>query len=107
MSYSATSTGSYASISLETIKDLEDIVGTYKSWLVYVLLQHGGWICTVNIDTASHDGFHLRHFLVPLHWHGVTVNPMVITPKGFIVMAVRDEIVVFHNGLDFEKNVPV
>ncbi|KUI67446.1 hypothetical protein VM1G_02907 [Cytospora mali] len=94
-----------ASVSLETIKDLKAVVGTYKSWLVY--LQHGGWVCTINIDTASHDRFYLRNFLVPLHWHGVDTNPMVVTPKGSVVMAVEDEIAVFHNGLDFEEKVLV
>lgn len=90
---------------LEAIKDLKAIVGMYKTWLVY--LQHGGWICSVNIDTASRDRFYLRHFLVPLHWHGVTVAPMLVTLKGSIVLAVGDELAVFHNGLDFEEKVPV
>lgn len=49
-----------ASISLEMIKDLKAIVGTYKSWLLY--LQHGGMICTIKIDTASHDRFYMRKF---------------------------------------------
>lgn len=102
---STTRATTHASRSLETIKDLKAIVGTYKSWLVY--LQQGGWVCTVNIDTASHDRFYLRHFLVPLHWHGVTVSPMVVTPKGSVVMVVEDEIVVFHNGLNFEEKVLV
>lgn len=102
---SAMQAAPHASISLDTIKDSKAIVGTYKSWLVY--LQHGGWICTINIDTATHDRFSLSHFPVPLHWHGITANPMIVTPKGSVVMAVEDEIAVFHNGSDFEEKVPV
>lgn len=47
---------------METVKDLKAIVGTYTSWLLY--MQHGGWICNVNLNTASHDEICLRQFLV-------------------------------------------
>lgn len=90
---------------LHMIKDLKSIVGTYKSWLIY--LQHSGWVCSVNLDTAMNDRFYLRHFLVPMHWHGIMAGPMVVTPKGNVIMAVEDEIAVFHNGLDFEEKVMV
>ena len=91
---------SYADIA----KDLKAVFGTFKSWLIY--LQHGGWVCSVNLDTAANDKFYLKHFVIPLHWHGTTVNPMAVTQKGCIIMAVKEELVVFHNGLDFEERVP-
>ena len=66
------------------IKDMKAVVGTYKQITARVLaarrldLQCPG----VNIDTASRDRLYLRHFLVPLHRHGVTVNPTLVTPEG-------------------------
>jgi WD40 repeat protein len=86
-------------------KDFKAVVGTYKSWLVY--LQHGGWVCSVNLDTIVKEKFYIRHFFIPLNWHGTAVNPMGVTQKGSIVIAVGDEVVVFHNGLDFEEKVPL
>lgn len=88
---------------LSVIKDLKAVIGIYRSWLVY--LQYSGWVCSVNIDTAVHDGYYVRHFLIPLHWHGTSVSPMLVTQKGSVVMAVNEEIAVFHNGLDFEEKV--
>lgn len=96
---------SYPPTHVHIIKDLKVIVSTYKSWLMY--LQNNGWVCSVNMHTATNDKFYLRHFLVPMHWHGITAGPMVVTPKGKVVMAVDDEIPVFHNGLDFEEKVTV
>ena len=83
-------------------RNIKAVIGTYKTWLVF--LQHGGWVCSANLDTIATDKAYLRHFFIPLHWHGRT-DAMAVTPKGSIVMAVRDEIMVFHNGLDFEEKV--
>ncbi|KAK4222958.1 hypothetical protein QBC38DRAFT_488688 [Podospora fimiseda] len=83
-------------------KNLKAVIGTYKTWLVF--LQHSGWVCSANLDTITTDKVYSRHFFIPLHWHG-RADAMTVTPKGSIVMAVRDEIMVFHNGLDFEEKV--
>lgn len=32
---------------------------------------------------------------------------MAITPKGSVVVAVNDEVAIFHNALDFEERVPI
>jgi len=83
-------------------KDFHAVIGTYKTWLVF--LQQSGWVCSVNLDTVEADKAYLRHFFIPRHWHGKP-EAMTVTPKGSIVMAARDEIMVFHNGLDFEERV--
>ncbi|PGH17277.1 hypothetical protein AJ79_01160 [Helicocarpus griseus UAMH5409] len=69
---------------LESItKDFKLIVGVYKSWLVF--LQHSGW-----------------------HWRNTVSRILVtVTQRGSVVMSVKDEVVVFHNALDFEEKVPV
>lgn len=101
----STATTSYPPTTLQSIKGLKVIAGTYKSWLIY--LQHSGWVCSINLDTATNDRFYLRHFLVPMHWHGINVGPMTVSPKGDVIMAVKNEIAIFHNGLDFEEKVPL
>jgi len=80
------------------------IAGVYKSLLVF--LNHHGWICSLNIDDVSPERFYTRHFFVPLQWHS-TLEHMstTITGNGSVVMAVKHEIAVFHNGLDFEERV--
>lgn len=87
-------------------KDLKAVVGAYKSWLIF--LNHEGWICSINADTAPNDQCYIRHVFVPLQWQTALGDAsMAITPKGSIVMAVNDEIAIFHNALDFEEQVPL
>lgn len=58
----------------------------------------------MNVDTAISDKHYDRHFFVPQHWRNTVSNILVtVTQKGSIVLAVKDEVVVFHNGLNFEK----
>ena len=87
-------------------KDLKAIVGAYKSWLIF--LNHNGWICSINMDTALNNKFYIRHCFVPLQWQiGIGTASMAITPKGSVVIGVNDEIVIFHNVLEFEEKVPL
>ena len=87
-------------------KDLKAIFGPYKSWLIY--LNHDGWVCSINIDTAVNDKCYIRHIFVPLQWHSALGNTsMAITPKGSVVLAVNNEVAILHNALDFEEKVTV
>lgn len=87
-------------------KDFKALVGPYKSYLIF--LDHDGWICSIDVDTAPNDEYYTRHVFVPLQWQTVLGNAsMAITPKGSVVMAVNDEIAIFHNALDFEEKVPL
>lgn len=87
-------------------KDLKAIVGPYKSWVIF--LNHNGWLCSINMDTAANDKCYIRHFYVPIQWH-LTLGSaeITITPKGTIVMAVNREIAVFHNAIDFEEKIVI
>jgi hypothetical protein len=87
-------------------RDLKAIVGPWKAWLIF--LNHDGWVCSINTDTAANDKYYLRHFFVPVQWHSALGNTsMAITHKGSVAMAVNSEIVIFHNGLDFEEKFAI
>ncbi|KAG8529168.1 uncharacterized protein KY384_005803 [Bacidia gigantensis] len=94
-----------ASVSLDDIaQSIKRIVGTHKSQMLY--LNHQGWVCSINIDDILPDRFYTRHFFIPLQWHSSTETPVIrVTSNGSIVLAVRDEIAIFHNGLNFEERV--
>ena len=84
--------------------DIKRIIGVHKSQLLY--LNNQGWVCSLNIDDFSPEKFYTRHFFVPLQWHSSTENLSIrVTNKGCIILGVRNEIAVFHNGLNFEERV--
>ncbi|KAL4746267.1 hypothetical protein BDW72DRAFT_38529 [Aspergillus terricola var. indicus] len=88
-----------------SLKDLKAIIGVYGTWLVF--LQNSGWVCSINLETSTTARSYTRHFFVPLPWHSTITSPAVaITPQGSIILSVRDEIAVFHAGLDSEELVP-
>ena len=87
-------------------KELKAVVGLYKSRFIF--LSYRGWICSINMDTVPNDQHYIRHISVPIQWHTALSNAsMAVTPKGSIVMAVHDEIAIFHNALDFEEKVQI
>ncbi|PWY95384.1 hypothetical protein BO94DRAFT_581715 [Aspergillus sclerotioniger CBS 115572] len=89
-----------------TIEDYKYTLGIHKERLIF--LQQSGWVCSINLETAATDKFYTRHFYVPLPWHSAGVNaPATITPQGTVILSVRHEIAVFHNGLDYEEQVPI
>ena len=91
--------------SLEDIaKDIKHVLGTHKSLLIFLSQQ--GWLCSINIDETSPENSYTRHFFIPLQWHSITDHlAMCVTKKGCIVLAVRSEVAVFHNGLTFGERV--
>ena len=88
----------------DVAKDIKCIIGTHKSLLIYLSQQ--GWLCSINIDDISPEKFYTRHFFIPLQWHSNRDQlAMCVTNKGCIALAVKSEIAVFHNGLNFEERV--
>lgn len=84
--------------------DIKCIIGIHKIRLLY--LNHQGWVCSVNIEDASAEKIYARHFFIPLQWHSGIETPVFdVTTNGCIALAVRDEIAVFQNGLNFEGRV--
>ena len=85
-------------------KDIKSIIGVYKSLLLF--LDHDGWVCSLSIDDIKKDQVYNKHFFVPLQWHSTVRNmPMLVTRRGHVVMGIKNEIAVFHHGLDFEERV--
>ena len=100
----ATSTIKQAASFDDIAKEIKCIAGVHKSQMVF--LNHHGWVCSLNIDTVSPERFYTRHFFIPLQWHsGIDKLALHVTNKGHILLAVKNEVAVFHNGLNFEERV--
>ena len=85
-------------------KDIKCIIGVHSSLLIYLSQQ--GWLCSINIVDISPGEVYNRHFFIPLQWHcNIDHLAMCVTTKGCIVLAVKSEIAVFHNGLNFKERV--
>ena len=86
----------------DVAKDVKCIVGIQNSLLLY--LNQQGWLCSININDVSPEKFYTRHFFIPLQWHSTSSHTaMCVTTKGCIILAVKNEIAVFHNGLNYEE----
>ncbi|KAL4923391.1 uncharacterized protein BDV17DRAFT_285448 [Aspergillus undulatus] len=86
----------------------QDIIGAYRKRQIF--LQNSGWVCSVDLETLMSTlaaaTSYTRHFFVPPPWHSTITSPAVaITPQGIIILSVRDEISVFHSGLESEELV--
>ncbi|KAI0471723.1 hypothetical protein GGR56DRAFT_87384 [Xylariaceae sp. FL0804] len=86
--------------------DHKCIIGVYKSRIIF--LDIDGWVCSVNIDSLLPERHYSRHFLIPFSWHNNSNLLFTVTIHGSVAMALRDEVAIFHNGLDyFEDRVPL
>jgi hypothetical protein len=91
---------SYPDLALE----MKYIIGLFGSDLVF--LDHNGWICSLKVESAIKERSYIKHFFVPFGWHSARGDLQTgITRKGSIVIAVKDELAVFHNGLECEERV--
>lgn len=85
---------------------IKSVIGIHKSSLLF--LDHDGWVCSVRIDGVRTGKYHyVKHFFVPYGWHSGAEPILRCTCKGYIVLARRDEIAIFHKGLEFEEKVEV
>ena len=99
---SARSIVSYPSLAAQ----MKCIIGVSKSDLIF--LDNDGWVCSLKIEQTAKERFYVKHFFIPYGWHSTRANfSMGVTEKGAIFMAVRDELAVFHGGLDSEEKTPV
>jgi WD40 repeat protein len=83
--------------------EIKAVVGIYKALLLF--LDHNGWVCSVGIEGSGVEKSYTRHFFIPYGWHSGGDLIFRCTSKGAVVLARRDEIAVFHRGLDFEEKV--
>lgn len=79
------------------------IVGVYKSLLIF--LDVNGWVCSIDVGGIDQKNAYTRHFFVPYTWHSVGELLFRITVEGTIAFARRDELVVFHGGMDFVEKI--
>ena len=86
-------------------KDIKVIIGVFGRLLLF--LDHNAWVCTIDMDHAEHKSL-TRHFFIPYQLQGTTGRILiVVTSRGSVVLAVEDELAVFHNGLSFEDHVDI
>ena len=84
-------------------QEIKTIIGIYKSLLLF--LDVNGWVCSINIVNPQPENSYTKHFIIPFTWHSVGDFLFQITKKGSVAFVRRDELVVFHGGLDFEEKV--
>ena len=73
-----------------------------------VFLSHDGWVCSVGFAEDREVEFYTRHFFIPFRFHNNTASLITkLTGKGGVILAYRDELVVFHNGLDFQEKIGI
>lgn len=78
------------------------MIGIHKSLLLF--LDNSGCVCSVDIDYDGADRPYTKHFFIPTQLQSTSRQPlMTLTATGSIVLAVEDELAVFHNGLEFEE----
>lgn len=95
----ATAVGDYSQLATR----IKSIVGVHKSSLVF--LDYSGWVCSTKPDVPPAGKSYTKHFFIPYGWHSGAEPVMTCTVRGHIILARRDEILVFHRGLDFEEKV--
>ncbi|RAL05419.1 uncharacterized protein BO80DRAFT_499067 [Aspergillus ibericus CBS 121593] len=101
---SETESSSHHTAYERSLADYKYLLGVHRDRLIF--LQHSGWVCSISLETAATDKFYTRHFFVPLPWHSaVAIAPVTITSQGTVIICVRHELAVFHNGLDYEEQV--
>lgn len=85
---------------------IKAVIGVFRSDLLFQ--DQDGWICSMNIEMSATESSYIRHFFVPFGWHSTNENRAVgITEKGQVFMAVKDEIAIFHHGLDHKEKVTI
>ena len=83
--------------------DVKAIIGIYKASLVF--LDYKGWVCSLNVENAGTEEYLTKHFYIRHGWHSGAEPILRCTAQGQIVLARRDEIAVFHKGLEFEEKI--
>jgi WD40 repeat protein len=101
--HSNTDMVTYQANYVQLAAEIKAIVGIYKTLLLF--LDHNGWVCSVDIESARTEKSYTKHFFIPYAWHSGGDLVFRCTAKGAVVLVRRDEIAVFHRGLDFEDKV--
>ncbi|KAK7751911.1 hypothetical protein SLS62_006212 [Diatrype stigma] len=84
---------------------IKTVIGVYKTKLLF--LDVHGWVCSLNIDSSVAESGYSRHFFIPFSWYNVGGLEFAVTCNGSVALARRDDVIIFHHGLDFfEVHVP-
>lgn len=78
---------------------IKTVIGVYKSNILFLDIH--GWVCSLNIESFVAESGYSRHFFIPFSWYNVGDLYFAVTSNGSVALARRDDIIIFHNGLDF------
>ncbi|KAE8837006.1 hypothetical protein PTNB73_07910 [Pyrenophora teres f. teres] len=83
------------------------MIGCYKTSVLF--LNHDDWICSLSVDSLRQEESYTKHFFIPQQWQGSGMETLLmrVTKRGSIILVSRDEMAVFHGGLDFEERVTI
>lgn len=85
---------------------IKTVIGVYKSSVLF--LDVDGWICSLNIDSFVPVDHYCRHFFIPFSWSNVGDMHFAVTVSGSVALGRRDEVIIFHHGLDFfHEQIPL
>ena len=87
----------------QVAREAKAIIGVHKSLLLF--LDINGWVCSLNIGSPRPVTSYTKHFIIPFTWHSFGDLLFQVTKKGSVAFVRRDELVVFHGGMDFEETV--
>ncbi|KAL2024321.1 hypothetical protein VTK56DRAFT_8803 [Thermocarpiscus australiensis] len=81
---------------------VKSLLGIYRSSLYF--LSGRGWVCSIGLRHLAESRSYVRHFFIPSVWQTGGGEPMIarVVSKSSVVMAYRDEVVVFQGFLEFE-----
>lgn len=89
----------------ELTGQIKTVIGVYKTKLLF--LDVHGWVCSLGIDSSVAALGYSRHFFIPFSWYNVGDLIFAVTCNGSVALARREDVVIFHHGLDFfEEHVP-
>ncbi|PGH13282.1 hypothetical protein AJ80_06392 [Polytolypa hystricis UAMH7299] len=73
-------------------------IGIYGSLLLF--LDIDGWICSLSIGSQKTEASYSRHFFIPFTWYSASGLIWQTTTKGAVALAHKDELIIFHGGID-------
>ncbi|KAK0706330.1 hypothetical protein B0T26DRAFT_755844 [Lasiosphaeria miniovina] len=84
----------------QLVSGTKGALGIYKSSLYF--LSSMGWVCSISLKGLPASKSYVRHFFIPSVWLNSGATIARVVSKTTVVLAYRDELVVFQGFLDFE-----
>lgn len=93
----------------QLVSNIKSVLGVYRSNLYF--MSGRGWVCSISLKSLAATGMtsskskdhYTRHFFIPSVWQTGSGELIAkVVNKNTVVMAYRDEVVVFNGFLEFE-----